>query len=317
MRLDRALASLPEIGTRSQAEHVLKADLVLLSGKPVKSSHKIRPTDEFEVQVQEKSSLHIEPLDLKLEILFEDQYLIVINKPPGLVVHPGAGHAQDTLVNALVFHSEHLSRGSDALRPGIVHRLDKETSGVLVVAKNDRTHEALSAQFRNRSVHRIYNALAIGKQLPSSFHVASYIARHESNRQKFSSVKGEWTTDNPPGFGKWASTRGKVLQSINPQIHYLELKLETGRTHQIRVHLSELDAPIAGDELYGGIKKLPLIANTKYRAILKSVPRFALHASELGFVHPETKDNLEFSVSWPDDLKPVLRELGVREEYLE
>lgn len=316
MRLDRALASLPEIGTRSQAEQLLKADSVLLAGKPIKSSHKIRADDEFEVHIQEKIADHIVPLERELDILFEDPYLIVINKPAGLVVHPGAGHAQDTLVNALVFHADSLSSGSDALRPGIVHRLDKETSGVLVVAKDDQTHEALSLQFRDRSIHRIYKALAIGKQLPPTFHMSSFIARHESHRQRFASVAGDWSRENPPPFGKWASTHGRVVQSINPQIHYVELKLETGRTHQIRVHLAELGAPIAGDELYGGLKKLPLIANTKYRAILKSIPRFALHAAELAFLHPKTKERMAFSVPWPEDLKSVLLELGVRGELL-
>lgn len=311
LRLDRALAALPEVGTRSQAEILIDAGKVLLLGKPCKASHKIRLEDEFVLYLENKTSEGIKPSDMKLDILFEDDALIVLNKPPGLVVHPGAGHQEDTLVNALVGHAASLSSGSNADRPGIVHRLDKETSGVLVVAKNDQVHEKLSQQFRERTTHRIYLALVVGKSLPREFQITSFLARHPTHRKKFASVRGNWTQEEPPPHGKWASTHGRVLKSASPQVHYVELKLETGRTHQIRVHLSESGCPIAGDDLYGADKKLSQVSSPKIREILRGLPRFALHASELGFTHPRTGERLSFRVNWPEDLFPMLKALEV------
>lgn len=315
LRLDKALALRPEIETRSRASHLIDESLVTVNGRPAKASVVIKAGDQIEVQLPEPEPSDLVAYDFPLDILFEDEHLIVINKPSGLVVHPAAGHAQDTLVNALIHHTKDLSMKFGEQRPGIVHRLDKETSGVLVVAKNDKAHEILTQQFKDRSIHRIYYAITIGIPKPMKGQSQSYLARHPVDRKRYASVLGEdrkvQTTKSPePAVGKWAVTHYEVLQN-HGGLSYCKLKLETGRTHQIRVHLSEKGTPIAGDELYGADKRIKSIASKKIQVDLKSLNRFLLHAAELGFTHPVTGKELFFAQDWPEDIKALIKAWGL------
>jgi 23S rRNA pseudouridine1911/1915/1917 synthase len=318
LRADKAISFCPEVGSRNRAESLLDRSLVRINGKIPKSSQKIKPGDQLEILVPDETQTDIAPLDLKLDILFEDQDLLVVNKPSGLVVHPAAGHHGDTLVNALLSHTTELSMKFGEKRPGIVHRLDKETSGVLVVAKNDSAHELLTQQFKNRTIHRIYFAACFGCPKVKTGVIQSYLARHPTNRKRFASVldfqkKIIRDPNAPPSIGKWAVTHLTVLENLKNELSYLQLKLETGRTHQIRIHLSEIGCPILGDDLYGAQRKIKTISSSGNRDKISTLPRFALHAAELGFEHPRTKKQLMFKVPWPDDLRSRLISLGFQE----
>lgn len=303
LRLDKALATLPDIHTRSRAAHLIDAQLVSINGKLVKSSQIVNANDSIEIHFPDAVPTELVPFDLKLDVLFEDADVIVINKPSGLVVHPAAGHAQDTLVNALLAHTKDLSMKFGEERPGIVHRLDKETTGILVVAKNDRAHESLMQQFKNRTTHRVYYAVCVGTARNLSGTFQSFLARHAVDRKKYASVMGSdhkclQDPESPPPIGKWAVTRYEVL-SRKSGLSYIKLKLETGRTHQIRVHLSENGLPIAGDKLYGADKKIRRAEAKGTQEELRSLERFLLHAAELGFIHPTTQEEMLFKVDWP------------------
>jgi 23S rRNA pseudouridine1911/1915/1917 synthase len=302
-RLDKWLMTLPllrtEAPTRAFIQDLIEQGHVLLNGKLTKSSAMVRNGDRIEINIPPPRPTALLPFEFKLDIRFEDEDLLVINKPSGLVVHPAAGHEQDTLVNALLFHTQNLSMKNE-LRPGIVHRIDKETSGLIVVAKNDRTHESLAAQFKAKTTHRIYSAVAEGTAPKKSGTIKSYLARHPTDRKRFASLRagGKIVDAAAQAFeiGKWAVTHYEILQSKPPR-HLVRLRLETGRTHQIRVHLSEMGLPIVGDTLYGYSKK-SLRDN--------SLARFFLHATELGFTHPTTQESMLFKVPWPDvDLKRI------------
>jgi len=314
LRLDKALSLLPDIRSRSRAESLINQGRILVNDKTVKSSHSIKASDQLKISWPTAEPTTLQPYDFKLEILFEDSDLLVVNKPPGLVVHPAVGHAQDTLVNALIAHADDFDMKFGDERPGIVHRLDKDTSGVLVVAKNDFSQEKLSEQFKARSVHRIYYAACLGTPAKTEGVIQSYLARHPIDRKKFANVLGDdhrplQNQNDPPEFGKWAVTKYQVIERSSQGISYLQLKLETGRTHQIRVHLSEFGIPIIGDHLYGSDRKLKSIVSSHLREKLSQFPRFALHAAELGFIHPRTQENLSFKVNWPEDLRSTLKGL--------
>jgi 23S rRNA pseudouridine1911/1915/1917 synthase len=315
LRLDKALALLPEIETRSRASHLLENELVMVNGKLAKASQPIKATDQIDITLPAPVPTELQAYDLKLDVLFEDEDLIVINKPAGLVVHPAAGHAHDTLVNALLSHTDDLSMKFGEERPGIVHRLDKETSGIIVVAKNDKAHESLTAQFKERSTHRIYYAVCIGtaKNLSGTFR--SFLARHPVDRKRYASVLGEdrrplMDQEDPPSIGKWAVTHYDVV-SRKSGLSYLKLKLETGRTHQIRVHLSENSLPIAGDALYGADRKIKTVEKRDIQEDLRTLPRFLLHAAELGFTHPRTQERMSFSQDWPADIHALIKKWGL------
>lgn len=288
LRLDRWLATLDFISSRSRAGDLIDQGLVTLNGRALKASYKVVPGTSIRIDLPAAPKSELEPLSAPLEILFEDDDLVVINKASGLVVHPAAGHAQDTLVNILLHHVQNLSMGFNENRPGIVHRLDRDTSGILVVAKSDQAHHHLAAQFRDKSVHRIYWAIVAGAPMPGQSQLKSYLARHPNDRKRFASHAG--------GVGKLAITHYKTLQK-SKGMAWIECRLETGRTHQIRVHLSELGHPILGDIIYGG----------KFK---KSAPRLLLHASELGFVHPRSGSRLSFRVPWPEQICDFLTEHG-------
>ncbi len=316
LRLDKALSLKEEIGTRSRASHLIDSQSVTVNGKPGKSSLAIKTGDNIEVVLPAPVPTELQPFDLKLDVLFEDNDLIVINKPSGLVVHPAAGHAHDTLVNALISHTDDLSMKFGEERPGIVHRLDKETSGVIVIAKNDFTHEALTAQFKERSTHRVYYAVAIGTARNFQGSFRSFLARHPVDRKRYASVMGPdrkalQDKDDPPDIGKWAVTHYEVL-TRKSGLSYLKLKLETGRTHQIRVHLSENALPIAGDALYGANNKVRSIEARSIQEDVRALSRFLLHAAELGFTHPRTQERMSFQQDWPEDIQFLIKKWGLR-----
>ena len=297
-RLDRALGRHPEIQSRSQAEKLIKDEKVLLNGQPVKASYRVQAEDQFHILVPEEKIRTLEAENIPLEILYEDTDLAVINKPAGLVVHPAAGHHQGTLVNALLYHIKDLSMGFHEERPGIVHRLDKETSGVLVIAKNNKAHEALAKGFRERTVHRIYWAIVHGTLKKSAGRIESHLARHPTQRKRYAS-----TSD-----GKWSATNFTLKQTAK-NLSLVHCKLETGRTHQIRVHLSEMQHPLIGDSLYGADRQNQKLSGS-LKSIVQNMNRIGLHAAELGFEHPTTKSQMFFKAPWPKDLKEVLQELG-------
>lgn len=311
-RLDKWLSQLEEINSRSFAQDLISKKHVLIDNREAKSSTPLKLNQTITIQIPEIKNIGLIPYDYKLDILFEDQDLIVLNKPSGLVVHPAAGHEQDTLVNALIYYTKQLSMKNE-LRPGIVHRLDKETSGLLVVAKNDFTHEHLSTQFKNKTTHRIYYAVAEKEIKSSSGTFQSYLGRHPVDRKRYSSRRENNKIiskfNSSIMDGKWAVTHFKkfFVSDLNKNISftYAKLKLETGRTHQIRVHLSENGHPLVGDIAYGASK----VYAKKY-----DLTRFYLHASELGFIHPRTEKNLLFKISWPQNDILKLKELGFTDE---
>ena len=303
-RVDKALANIPEIGSRSQALKLLQMGAVRKNGRIIKPSYKIVAGDCFDLDIPIIETEHLLPYDFPLDIVYEDSDLIVLNKPAGLVVHPAYGHAQDTLVNALLNYTADLSLGYNEKRPGIVHRIDKGTSGLLVIAKNDNAQRVLAKQFQKKTTHRIYYAITYGVFKNKSDRIQSYLSRHPENRQKVIST--------PTEPGRHSITHYRVLEE-HSGLSLVELKLETGRTHQIRVHLSELGHPIIGDLVYGSGRRSKNLKSLKIRAFAEQLPRFALHAAELGFVHPSSSKEMIFKVGWPSDLIELVRLCGFRE----
>jgi len=307
LRLDKALASLPEIGTRSRAAKLIDAGLVEVHARASKASYVTREGDIILVRIPVRQTSGLVPYNFPLEVLHEDADLIVINKPAGLVMHPAAGHANDTLVNALLNHTSDLAVGFHEERPGLVHRLDKETSGVLVVAKTSDALENLATQFRARTIHRIYFALVHGPLLRSQGTIETYLRRHPTDRKRFASVK---VTPGQLPMGKRAVTHYTRLKVHPSGVSLVRCQLETGRTHQIRVHLSEMSHPILGDTLYGARSRINSLGNVPLRQTVRDLERIGLHAAELGFIHPRSGAKLQFKAPWPEDLKPVLKILG-------
>lgn len=297
-RLDRFLAEQDFLTSRSRAAWLINEGYVTNKSKVLKPSYKVQPGDEIEVRLPQASPTSLLPYDFPLDILFEDEDCAVINKPAGLVVHPAAGHAQDTLVNALLSQVKQLSMGFHESRPGIVHRLDRDTSGVLVIAKNDLAHQKLAEQFRQKTVHRIYWALVHGKFAPSAGTIRSYLGRHPTSRKKFCSLPS----------GKLAITHFKTLKTTG-NISWVRCQLETGRTHQIRIHMSESQHPILGDAIYSSSRWLQHL-NDSVKQEVRAMDRLALHACELGFTHPRTGEIKKFVVPWPENMKSLVEQLG-------
>ena len=294
-RLDIFLSQkLPEL-TRSRIKNLIEDGLISLNDKPAKAGAKIKTGDKIAITIPLPKAIAAEPEKIPLDILYEDKHIIVINKPPGLTVHPGAGRAKGTLVNALLYHCKDLSGIGGALRPGIVHRIDKDTSGVLVVAKTDKSHQFLSKQFKEHSMKRRYLALVWGVVKGDEGTIDLPIGRHISERKKMS-VRTK--------RGRRAVTHYRVIKRFN-NFTLLEASLETGRTHQIRVHLSAIHHPVVGDPVYGKTS-IPSALPPKIISILKKLKRQALHAQTLGIIHPETKQYMEFTSPLPDDMKEVI-----------
>ena len=298
LRLDQFLGQQKEIGSRTKALFLIDEKRVLVNKKNVKPSHLLKTEDEVEVQLPPPQPSGLVKYDFPLDIRFEDSDIIIVNKPAGLVVHPAHGHHGDTLVNALLHYTKDLSMRFGEERPGIVHRIDKETSGLLVIAKNDHAHENLSSQFKIKTTKRLYEAVVIGSPAKRLGHIESYVARHPTHRKKFASLKNEKVATE--SHGKLAITDYEVMRASAP-FSLLELKLTTGRTHQIRIHLSELGYPIVGDDLYGADKKIKTKVSKEEKIEIDGLGRFLLHAKTLGFTHPSTKSWIEFHCDWPEN----------------
>jgi 23S rRNA pseudouridine1911/1915/1917 synthase len=299
-RLDSFLARSLTGLTRSAIQRLIEQGLVTVDGAGSKPSLKLKGGERLVVAVPDPEPATAVAEDIPLVVLYEDHDLIVIDKPAGLVVHPGAGNPRGTLVNALLGHCHDLSGVGGELRPGIVHRLDKDTSGVLVAAKNDTAHQGLASQFAAHSVKRHYLALVFGSPRTDSGRLEGTIGRHPVDRTRMS---------GRAKHGKHAVTHWRVLARY-PEVTLVRLKLETGRTHQIRVHLSEAGFPLVGDQLYSTEGRLGTLHDTRLRAMIREMGRQALHAATLGFRHPATGEYLEFTTEPPADLARILAYLA-------
>jgi len=303
VRLDKWLTTQSNDLSRSHIIQLIDQNHITVNGKPVKSSYVIRMNDKIELLLPETKPTTLVPADIPIPITYEDEDLLVINKPSGLVVHPSAGHEQDTLVNGLLFHVKNLSMKNEE-RPGIVHRIDKETSGLLVVAKNDKAHEKLSQQFKDKTTHRVYYAVVTGMLKKEKGTIQSYLIRNPADRKKYCSMRenGRVVTEFTEVIehAKWAVTHYEVMKRLK-HLTLVKLQLETGRTHQIRIHMSEAGHPIVGDITYGYPNQL--LKN-------KGLKRFYLHAAELGFIHPRTNEEMLFSAPWPAEDEAMLKSWG-------
>ena len=288
-RADQFLAAaLPQL-TRSAAQKLLEEGAVTLNGRPVKKNYKTAPEDELVVVLPDPAPVDILPQDIPLDVVYEDEDVIAVNKPVGLVVHPAAGHPDGTLVNALLYHcGNSLSGINGALRPGIVHRIDRDTSGLIIAAKNDTAHLALAAQLQDHSLYREYEAVCVGNLKQDQGTVNAPIARHPTDRKKMAVNFLQ---------GREAVTHWTVLERFSGYTH-IQCRLETGRTHQIRVHMAHTGHPLLGDVVYGSKKPWPGLAGQ------------CLHARRLSFVHPRTGERLTLECPLPSWFQEVLTTLG-------
>jgi 23S rRNA pseudouridine1911/1915/1917 synthase len=294
-RLDVFLSQRDPALSRSQIKRLIETGKVRIEGRKAKAGLRLRENDVVALILPEPQKMEVEAEAIPLKVLYEDRHLIVVDKPAGLVVHPGAGNYSGTLVNALLHRCPDLAGIGGVLRPGIVHRLDKDTSGVLVVAKDDPAHRALSDQFRKHATERRYMGIVFG-QLSDEGQVDAPVGRHPTHRKKMSAR---------PRKGREARTHWRVLERFR-SFNLTEFRLETGRTHQIRVHLSSIGHPILGDPLYGGRKRLASVEPLSLRQGLQRLKRQALHASSLGFVHPVTGEALKFNSPLPEDIREAV-----------
>ena len=298
IRLDQFLSQKLSQFSRSKIQSAIKSGHIQLDGEPTKSSLVLKGGEKIIGEFPKREIIELMPEDIPLNIIFEDDQIVVINKPTGLVVHPGSGNYTGTLANALKFHFNKLSTDC-GIRPGIVHRLDKETSGVIVVAKTDLAHQKISEQFAERTIKKTYNALIWGK-IDKNGEIEGLIGRHPKNRQAFSMVNSN---------GRESFTSYKPIKNLSP-LSFLKLFPKTGRTHQIRVHLKSIGHPIFADELYGGGKKMCKSFHVKHTQILnrifKTLNRVALHAEKLEIIHPKNGKLMEFSAPLPVDMKNAL-----------
>jgi 23S rRNA pseudouridine1911/1915/1917 synthase len=295
IRLDVYLASKIEHWSRARLQKLIDNADVLVNGKPSKPSYKLREHDEIEVELIAPPKDVFAPEDIPIDIVYEDETLVVVNKPAGLVVHPAAGTPSGTLANALAFHFQKLPGTS--VRPGIVHRLDRDTSGLLVVAKTEAALENLSDQFRDRTVYKSYVALVHGRVLSGSGKIDQPLARDRANRTRMAIVRG----------GRNALTLYRVRHAYE-RFTLLDVELKTGRTHQIRVHLAWLKHPVVGDETYGGGRD-NTIQDPQLRARIRNLNRHFLHAEQLAFSHPKTGEVVKFESPLAADLADLLTDL--------
>ena len=290
-RLDAFLARSVEDLTRSAAQRLLEEGAVTQGGRALKKNHRTCAGEVLEVALLDPEPLDIRPQDIPLDVVYEDRDVIVVNKPVGMVVHPAPGHPDGTLVNALLYHcGDSLSGINGALRPGIVHRIDRDTSGLIIAAKNDKAHLALAAQLQDHSLARTYEAVAVGGLREEQGTVNAPIGRHPVDRKK---MAVDWKNGRP------AVTHWSVLGRY-PGYTHVECRLETGRTHQIRVHLASIGHPLLGDIVYGSKRPVPGLAGQ------------CLHARRLRFVHPASGEAVELECPLPDWFQAVLNRLGQR-----
>jgi 23S rRNA pseudouridine1911/1915/1917 synthase len=298
-RLDTYLRGVFPAVSRGTIQRLIEEGHIQVDGRKVKPTHTPRAGEEVRVHWPEAKAAEARPEEIPLDIIFEDEALLVLNKPAGIVVHPAAGNEEHTLVNALLHHCRgQLSGIGGVARPGIVHRLDKDTSGCLVVAKNDDTHVALSTQFAGRSVEKLYRALVCGEMPRDRGEIRAAIARHTSHRKRMA-VDEE--------SGRQARTSYHVLERLNAATH-VEAVLHTGRTHQIRVHFQHLGYPLIGDLTYGNRQNQKVEDLTTYHA-----PRQMLHAAHLGFMHPRSGKRVQFEAPLPEDFVDAIQALKPRD----
>ena len=290
-RLDKLIAGADETLTRSAVQNLIEAGAVLLNGRIASKSAVPKEGDEIRVEIPDPTGIDAQPEEIPLEIVYEDEWLLVVNKPKGMVVHPAPGNERGTLVNALLAHcGNSLSGINGKIRPGIVHRIDKDTSGLLIVAKNDEAHQSLALQIKEHSFTRVYEAVVIGNLKEDTGSVDAPIGRDPNDRKRM-----KVTEKN----SRSAVTHYEVLERFGDFTH-LRLRLETGRTHQIRVHMASIGHPVAGDPVYGPKK------------VIESLGGQCLHARVIGFVHPKTGEYLEFSSELPDYFRSFLEKLRNR-----
>ena len=302
-RLDKFLARVLPNVSRSQAQRLIVAGNVTCDENTIAdNSFKVRVGDVYQVFVPEAKEAEPVPEDIPLDIVFEDDDLLVVNKPAGMTVHPAPGVYCGTLVNAFLYHCrDNLSGIGGVKRPGIVHRIDKDTSGLLVVAKNDLAHQGLCAQFFEHSIERTYYAVVYGLPNPLSGRIEANIGRSRFDRKKMAVVENG---------GKFAATNYKTLENFNGAAALVQCNLETGRTHQIRVHMASIGCNLVGDQLYVKSKKTSIKGlNAEALSFVNDFPRQALHAASLGFIHPRSGQKLQFISEFPEDMKSLLDKL--------
>ncbi|GAB6282439.1 MAG: RluA family pseudouridine synthase [Ignavibacterium sp.] len=317
-RIDLFLTNSIENATRNKIQKLIQANLVFVNEKNIKPNYKIQPLDVIEITIpispRPEKTL---PEPIPLNIVYEDEYLLIVNKPAGMVTHPAFGNYTGTLVNALIYHTNNLSTINTQVRPGIVHRLDKDTSGLLVVAKDDYTHSKLAKQFSTHSIEREYWSVVWGKFKNKKGEINKNIVRNKSDRKKFTvsdtvEILHRSSSEHPSVIGKSAITYYEVLDEFEFTT-LLKVKLKTGRTHQIRVHLSSIGHPVFGDGTYGGRKIVYGNQSGKQKQrvenLLKIMPTQALHAKTLGFIHPYTNEYIRFNSELPDNFKLLLEKL--------
>ena len=305
-RLDQFLSKTNLSLSRSQAKTLIEKHHIFLNQKPTKPSAHIKAGDTVSGNLPEPSPLSLKPEPLPLTILYEDPSIIVIDKPSGMVVHPAYGNPSGTLVNALLYHCKDLTGINGILRPGIVHRLDKDTSGVMVVAKEDEAFRHLSKQFKNRTVEKAYSAIVYGRFGQDGGLIDSAIGRHPTERKRMSTRTKK---------GRTAITRWKKVEEFDSAT-LLEIFPQTGRTHQIRVHLSSIGHPILGDPLYGRKGRPGAIHDRVLKECVKRMNRQALHAHRLEFTHPRTGERVQFIAPIPEDMSNVLSFLRKQESII-
>ncbi len=295
IRIDKYLAlNLPDL-SRSHVQKLIRDDLVIVNKKPVKANYRLSLYDQIEVVIQEPEEPEILPENLPLDILYEDSDVIIVNKPKQMVVHPAPGHPSGTLVNALMYHcGKELSGINGVMRPGIVHRIDMDTTGSLLVCKNDMAHQKLAEQLKEHSITRIYKAVVHGNIKEDEGTVNAPIGRHPTDRRKMSIHAKQ---------GRSAITHFQVLERFG-EFTYIQCRLETGRTHQIRVHMASIGHPLLGDAVYGPA-----------RCPVKGLQGQTLHAGTLGFMHPRTEEYLEVQAPLPDYFVDLLQKLSCKSSF--
>ena len=287
-RLDKYLTEQIPDQSRSYIQKLLDDNFITVNGKSVKSNYKLRAGDAIAVEIPDAEELDIEPEDIPLDIVYEDDDIIVVNKPKGMVVHPAPGHTCGTLVNALMYHcKDSLSSINGVLRPGIVHRIDMDTTGLLVACKSDQAHRVLSDKFKVHDIHRVYTAIVYNQFATNEGTIDKPIARHKTDRKKMAIDPN----------GRHAVTHYRVIERLKQNFSLVECELETGRTHQIRVHMASINHPLLGDEVYGP-KQKPFATQGQ-----------VLHAGVLGFDHPITGEYMEWHAELPDYFQGILKRL--------
>ncbi|MCU0327489.1 MAG: RluA family pseudouridine synthase [Chitinophagales bacterium] len=308
IRIDKFLVNRVERISRTKFQYAAEAGSLMVNGKSVKASYKVQPLDEIFLQIPMPLGYEsIKPENIPLNIIYQDEEILLINKPPGLVVHPGVGNFTGTLVNALLYHVAQLAKSKDTVKPGIVHRLDKDTSGVMIVAKDEYSLAFLAKQFFDKTNERKYIALVWGDLLDETGFVESFIGRDKHDRKKMASYSDE-------NYGKYSYTAYKVIKRFG-YVTLIECELKTGRTHQIRVHMASIGHPVFNDKRYGGDKICKGTIFSKYKQFVDNCfqvcPRQALHAATLGIIHPKHQEKMCFEAILPEDMMLLIEKWSV------